>query len=515
MVRPGLAQTQAVLARELSGGTDEASRLFRQSVTLTRQIERRGSSSRGLQRPCRSRRRRTLCARERPARIAAADAEGAGRDPGGARQLPALPRRVRARSFRLPTCRRSLRAGEAYYRMTIVGDQVYAMLVTPTAARAVKLADQRQAARRAGRCAARHDLDGRERQAHDLSVRRRRCRTSSITSCSGRSTRELAGVKHLIFEPDGAMLRLPPNLLVMDQASVDAYASAPRPAATPSSISAAFSWLGRDRDISTSVSPRAFAQLRSAPRSAAAEGLSRPWREHPAGGRRPRQMVPAAADRDCILPLSSWAEPDLGAGAAGREQASFGHRSATACRSSRATSSPTRGSKRASDLDQYRIIHFATHGVVTVARAEMRGAAGAADQLRRRRVGRAADLPRDFRPSPRRRPRHPFGLRHRGQGERRGDPAGRPCDRRRRRARRPGARLRRRRRPPGDRQPLAGARRLQRDAAADHRPVLGAAGNADGDGAAHVAAPADGRRRTPRTHSIGRRSRRSATAKSR
>ena len=40
MVRPGLAQTQAVLARELTGGTDEASRLFRQSVTLTRQVER-------------------------------------------------------------------------------------------------------------------------------------------------------------------------------------------------------------------------------------------------------------------------------------------------------------------------------------------------------------------------------------------------------------------------------------------------------------------------------------------
>ena len=40
MVRPGLAQTQAVLARELNGGTDEAARLFRQSVTLTRNIER-------------------------------------------------------------------------------------------------------------------------------------------------------------------------------------------------------------------------------------------------------------------------------------------------------------------------------------------------------------------------------------------------------------------------------------------------------------------------------------------
>ena len=40
MIRPGLAQTQAVLARELTGGTDEASRLFRQSVTLIRQVER-------------------------------------------------------------------------------------------------------------------------------------------------------------------------------------------------------------------------------------------------------------------------------------------------------------------------------------------------------------------------------------------------------------------------------------------------------------------------------------------
>jgi hypothetical protein len=33
MVRPGVAQTQAVLARELSGGSSEASRLFRQAVT--------------------------------------------------------------------------------------------------------------------------------------------------------------------------------------------------------------------------------------------------------------------------------------------------------------------------------------------------------------------------------------------------------------------------------------------------------------------------------------------------
>ena len=36
----------------------------------------------------------------------------------------------------------------------------------------------------------------------------------------------IAAAKHLIFEPDGAMLSLPPNLLVMDQASVDGYIAA-------------------------------------------------------------------------------------------------------------------------------------------------------------------------------------------------------------------------------------------------------------------------------------------------
>ena len=33
-------------------------------------------------------------------------------------------------------------------------------------------------------------------------------------------------------------------------------------------ISAGIAWLGRDRDISTAVSPRSFAQLRNAPPSA-------------------------------------------------------------------------------------------------------------------------------------------------------------------------------------------------------------------------------------------------------
>src|SRR3546814_10902010 len=38
--RPGVAATQAVLARELSSGSDDGARLFRQATTLNRDIER-------------------------------------------------------------------------------------------------------------------------------------------------------------------------------------------------------------------------------------------------------------------------------------------------------------------------------------------------------------------------------------------------------------------------------------------------------------------------------------------
>src|SRR3546814_18736274 len=38
--RPGVADTQAVLARELSSGSDDGARLFRQATTLNRDIER-------------------------------------------------------------------------------------------------------------------------------------------------------------------------------------------------------------------------------------------------------------------------------------------------------------------------------------------------------------------------------------------------------------------------------------------------------------------------------------------
>src|SRR5207237_2677556 len=116
----------------------------------------------------------------------------------------------------------------------------------------------------------------------------------------------MPSVKHLIFEPDGAMLRLPINLLVTDDASVAAYMERAKGGEEASYDFRGVSWLGRNRDISTAVSPRSFAQLRSVPPSAGRKEYLGLGQNPPPSA---AAAIPAAADRDCILPLSSWNQP--------------------------------------------------------------------------------------------------------------------------------------------------------------------------------------------------------------
>ena len=360
MVRPGLAQTQAVLARELTGGTDDASRLFRQSVTLTRQVERARIELARLSdiakptadEAVRARTLRTALGQTEKEQLATQAA------------LASFPRyrAVSSEVIPLGDLQKILRPGEAYYRMTIVGDQVYAMLVTPTAAHATKLnvtasqlSDQVQALRETI-----STIENGQRTTYPFDVA---LSHQMYGELFGPFASDVAAARHLIFEPDGAMLRLPPNLLVMDQASVDAYQKRSAAGGDAAFDFRGISWLGRDRDISTSVSPRSFAQLRAAPPSAGRReylglGQNTPPSAAAAG------LIPAAADRDCTLPISSWAHPisakELQTASAilqpydpGGVQVVTGDAFTDIALESR------------DDLDQYRIIHFATHGVVT------------------------------------------------------------------------------------------------------------------------------------------------------
>lgn len=357
MIRPGVAQTQAVLARELSGGSDEASRLFRQSVTLTRQVERARSELARLELA-------SEIGAPRPGQKAALEAQVAEfeRDQVATQAgLAAYPqyRAVASDVLALAELQKALKPGEAYYKLTVIDELVFATFVTPTQARAFKLS------------ANANELD-------DLVNRIRQ----TITVDSGGEAvtypfdvglaqnlyamlfapveAELTSVRHLIFEPDGAMMRLTPNLLVRDRASVDAYVRRATAKGGDPFDFTGVRWLGRDIDISTAVSARAFRDVRAAPRAKGGRdylGLgdnSRPGQ---------REIVASREELDCSPPLSAWNNP-----ISPRElrvaRDIFGPQRAELVTQASFSDSAI---KQRGDLKDYRILHFATHGLVTPA----------------------------------------------------------------------------------------------------------------------------------------------------
>ena len=360
MVRPGLAQTQAVLARELTGGTDEASRLFRQSVTLTRQVERSRIELARLQDLAKPTPQEAVRARVLRATLDTSQKEQLTTQAA----LSSFPRyrAVSSDTISLGELQKILRPGEAYYRMTIVGDHVYAMLITPQAAYSVKLAatskqlnEQVDALRDTI-----SKVENGQRTTYPFDVALSHQLYSELF---GPFDAVLRPAKHLIFEPDGPMLRLPASVLVIDQASVDSYQRRAKSGDQGAYDFRGIAWLGRDRDISTAVSPRSFAQLRSAPPSAGRKeylGLG----ENVPPGAGAETAIPAAADRDCLLPLSSWNHPISArelevAGSILRKFDPSGVEIVTGAQFT------DTGLQQRADLAQYRILHFATHGVVT------------------------------------------------------------------------------------------------------------------------------------------------------
>jgi CHAT domain-containing protein/tetratricopeptide (TPR) repeat protein len=366
LVRPGVAQTQAVLARELSGGSDEAARMFRQSVTLTRDIERGRVELARLEASDAP----TPATTARIAELRASIGQWQQDQTAMQARLAQFPRyrAVSSGALQLADLQALLRPGEAYYKMLTLGDHAYAIFATSGTARAFRIgATPRELDRQVDALRATISVvENNQQLTYPFDLERAYALYQALFApVAG----EIGPVTHLVFEPDGAMLRLPPNLLVMDRAAIDAYRA--RAAADPSDDGFDFrgvKWLGRERDISTAVSVRAFRDVRQAPPSRARAQYLGFGENAPARG----YILPGNAiveQAGCTWSLAAWNRPISARELVAAGAVAGGGREGAAEIVTGAAFTDTAILAR-TDLADYRILHFATHGLVTPPRPE-------------------------------------------------------------------------------------------------------------------------------------------------
>lgn len=360
-LRPGVAQTLAILARELSAGSDEESRLFRQAVALTRDVERT----------------RVAIARTRalpnadPAVLTTLETQlNSYRDAqiSTQAQLGNFPRSRMAQpsTITLADLQQRLRPGEAYYKLSVLAGSLYAVLITPDSARAFRVEGTPELLEEEVdilRATISLVEDG-ETVTYPFDVETAHLLYQRLF---GPVAAELAGVQHLIFEPDGAMLRLPPNLLVEDQASVEAYRARAAAGGADAFDFRGTRWFGRARQISTAVSARAFTDIRAARPSAATHQYLGFGENMPATPAIMSASIQSGdTDAECGWAFTAWNRPISAdeLNTARRIIGGAGNEVVTG-----AAFSDTAISAR-TDLDQYRVVHFATHGLVTPPRPE-------------------------------------------------------------------------------------------------------------------------------------------------
>jgi CHAT domain-containing protein len=352
LVRPGVADTQATLARQLSSGNDDAARLFRQSQTLSRDIERSRIELANIvlmTKPSADQQRAANALRVDLSALTAQQVETQA-------QLSTYAqfRVVSQNAISLKEIQKLLGADEAYLKTVTVADSLYAIYVTSNYARAWPI-PMSNSALEAAVGALRETIVTQENGQQQIYPFDLAGSHALFVALLNPVSTNLASVHHLLFEPDGALLKLPINLLVTDQASVEAYTAR---IAIPDADQFDFRnvrWLGRERTISTMVSVRGFSDSRSLQPSHA-------LKQYLGFGANQTPNASVSSQRgECDWPLAAWDHP-VAKTELNVAQTLIGSQNAYIISGASFTDQAILARD---DLAQYRILHFATHGLVT------------------------------------------------------------------------------------------------------------------------------------------------------
>ena len=363
VARPGAADTLAQLSRKLESGNDEAATAFRRSLDLSRDVERTritlarlnaaqqaGGAIGGIPET-----------EERLARLQNAQLQVLNTLSG----YPAY-RAVASRAITLTDLQAALRPGEAYFKLIEIGGSDYAMFITPTTAQGWRLSLNAQALGdyvAVLRNSISTNLNG-VQTTYPFEIE---SSVELFDALLAPVAGDLASVRHLIFEPDGAMLELPLNLLTGDRKGAQAYRA--RVAAGGDEYDfTGIDWVGRDRPISTALSAASFRDARNAPQSRAAQTYLGLGQNIPLG---PVTQIPSVrgaldidVDSGCEWPVGAWNQPISG-DELRTASSIFGSARSSLITGTAFTDEAILARQ---DLDGFRILHFATHGLVTAPR---------------------------------------------------------------------------------------------------------------------------------------------------
>ncbi len=361
--RPGLAQTQAVLARELSGGSDEAAQLFRRAINLGRGIEQVRASIQQLPvGPDASAETARILA-ERTATLQQLTLQQVETQ----QQLAAYPRyrAVTDTAIDLGELQQLLSDDEGYLKLIVLDRDAYVVYVDRAGAVAYRAKASPAELDNAvdGLRASIAVTEGNEVLTFPFDVAASRDLYRKLFGPLGA---RLTALAHLVFEPDGALLRLPANLLVTDDASVERYEMRIARGGDEYDFRDT-AWLGRTTRITTAVAAAAFRDVRNSRRSDGEKSYLGLGENMPIAGivgeGSSTRAVFGEGDK-CQWSPMIWGNPiasDELRTAAGR-LGETGFAGATILTREAFSDSAV---KALPDLAEYRILHFATHGLVT------------------------------------------------------------------------------------------------------------------------------------------------------
>ncbi|HEX8240417.1 MAG TPA: CHAT domain-containing protein [Allosphingosinicella sp.] len=180
----------------------------------------------------------------------------------------------------------------------------------------------------------------------------------------GPAADRLLAAKAIVLDPAGPLERLPAGVLVTDRASVDRYEAGRKEGRSFDFSKVAF--LAARVAVSTAVSPRSFLVVRGLPQSRAAKPfIGFAEHEPPATGPRFASASPVAVGSVCSVEFEALRELATRMRPIDRQEVriaagALGAPSSPIVAGGEFSDSAVRGR---GDLDQYKVLHFATHGL--------------------------------------------------------------------------------------------------------------------------------------------------------